>query len=141
MHPYEFVGTVVDSASAQPLAGVAIWPFLDEKSWTAKDGYYTVYPDFGRSGTDGTYVVTSWFYTYVSYSRKSGHDCTARPERITMILSREGYLSKRVTFEISELEDIGGMPTQIRIPTPINMERPSEWARERSANKSLKRTP
>ena len=62
----------------------------------------SIYKDFVVSDEQGEFIVLGSFNPTVSWSMEDGHDCSGRPDRLTLVLLSDGH---RIRREVITLKD------------------------------------
>jgi hypothetical protein len=104
MRPYIFAGKIVHFEYHSPIQGAKVFLFLDKQESTYSRGFETKYPDFFLTNVEGNFNASSYFKSYSGYSLFDGDQCNKNPEVIELLIVHEGFLTKRMIFDISILE-------------------------------------
>lgn len=100
---YVFEGSILDE-SKNPIAGATVFLLLDNQESTLSEGYYTKYPDFFLSSTDGLFKVTGYFNSFRKISLFWRHICDKVPSKVEVVTTAPGFISKRVVFQFAALK-------------------------------------
>jgi hypothetical protein len=113
LRPYEFQGTVQRQCNGPAVPNARVFVFLDDQDGTLAAGAQTRYPDFFVTDKRGNFAAKAWFDTFASYDQKSGHRCDRIPSRVEVIITRPRYLTKRATFNLTDLKSREAGETQV----------------------------
>ena len=117
LEPYVINGRVIEEKTKNAIGDAKIFLFFDSYDGTWSAGYDTKYPDYFKTNESGEFEATMFFDRYSGWSIFTGDRCNARPKTVTVVVTAEGYLTKRWEFETKELE-IKGEPFKRTILLP-----------------------
>lgn len=96
----EFRGRVVEYGGGAAVAGASAYLFLDDRQGTWARGAETRSPDGFTTDEAGALVATA----YHSPARgRRGTRCDGTPRRVTVVLVRPGFLTKRIELRWDQL--------------------------------------
>ena len=102
---YAFRGLIQDKITSKPIPDARIFLFVDssEIPFSSKPNFPSVY----SSELDGTFQASILFDTFSGSSFFSRHKCSYRPERVTIVFYKDGYVPfrKEMKFERDSKEE------------------------------------
>jgi hypothetical protein len=93
----EFRGRVVDYTNGAAVAGASAHLFLDDRQGTWAHGAETRSPDGFTTDESGALLASAYF------TPSGGKRCDGTPRRVTLLVVRPGFLTKRIEFRWSQL--------------------------------------
>ncbi len=120
---YALEGVVRDARTKRAVEGAWIFVFLDGQESTLPDGYASTYPDFMTSARTGNFEGQGHLDPFNGFRwfGFGGEKCDRKLRTVEIVVTREGYLSQRKLFGVSELELIvRSQRPLIRLP-PISL--------------------
>jgi len=104
---YTITGTIQDDSTRQTISNAKLFFFFDNNESTISAGYFSTYPDFFTTDSDGIFVATAYFDTYSAWLLFDR--CNKNPKTLTVVITAPGYLTKRIIFKKKDLNAGGGV--------------------------------
>jgi hypothetical protein len=95
LEPYIISGRVIEEKTKNAIPDAKVFLFFDNYDGTWSAGYDTKYSDYFKTTTSGNFEATMFFDRYSGWNIFTGDRCNARPKTVTIVVTAEGYLTKR----------------------------------------------